>query len=416
MGSNAPPPLPLSPSPHNSGPQLFSDVDDAQPQSQKEWGTDFNRYSFSSAQCASEFGDLFKEIERAVAHRKSVGSLTESDIDLAWKPEGAVKAMIYNQKLYILESKISDPFKISRALGILHQIDRALVSSPEPLPNIEFSFIVSDLPGENYQHHTFWSLSRLAVDEKTWLMPDFGYWSWPLDLVGNYEQIRAEVKANEIDWENKVPKALWRGALKTNAVRSSLIKATRGKPWADIEEVKWKNRTDLVAESAVSALSMVDHCGHRFLIHTEGRSYSGRGKYLLNCDSITIMHKKEWIEPHHNVLVASGPDQNFVEVERNFSDLESKMENLLKNQTQAKLIAQNSVKTFRDRYLTPAAQACYWRQLIRSWAEVSFRPKPWAVVDGKRSLRGVPFETYVVQALEKKSDHCPTWKKLTLQC
>ncbi|KAF1954587.1 hypothetical protein CC80DRAFT_526673 [Byssothecium circinans] len=365
------------------------------PQSQGEWETDFERYGFSAAQCSSEFKSLFQEIERAAAHRKSVGKVKESDIDLDWNKEGAMRAMIYNQKLYVLESKISDDFMVSRALGILHQIDRALATSPEPLPNIEFSFTVSDFPDEKHQHHTFWSLSRLAKDEEMWLMPDFGYWSWPLQLVGNYEQVRTEAKANEVEWEKKIPKALWRGAVKTNKVRSSLMKVTRGKPWADVGEVKWKNRTDVAAGSAGSALSMVDHCGYQFLMHTEGRSYSGRGKYLLNCESITIMHKSEWIEPHQSVLVHSGPEQNFIQVERDFSDLESQVQQMLNNPERAKIIAHNSAKTFRDRYLTPAAQACYWRELIRSWAEVSFRPKPWVFVDGKKKLRGVPFETFV---------------------
>lgn len=106
---------------------------------------------------------------------------------------------------------------VSRALGTLHQIDRAIVTSPEPLPNIEFSIVVSDFPDEKHQHHTFWSLSRLAMDKEVWLMPDFGYWSWPLGLVGNYEQIRAEIKANEVMWENKDPRALWRGAVKAKS-------------------------------------------------------------------------------------------------------------------------------------------------------------------------------------------------------
>ncbi|KAF1967241.1 hypothetical protein BU23DRAFT_660380 [Bimuria novae-zelandiae CBS 107.79] len=266
-------------------------------------------------------------------------------------------------------------------------------TSSEPLPNIEFSFVVSDIPDSRHRDHAFWALIRLAVDEKIWLMPDFGYWSRPLDLVGNYEQIRAEIKANEVGWEKKIRKALWRGAAKTNKVRSALLRVSQGKAWADVQEVKWKNRTDVARDSA--ALSMVDHCSHQFLIRTEGRSYSGRAKYLLNCESITIMHKSEWIELHQSVLELSGPGQNFIQVERDFSDLESKVQELLQNSEFAKRIARNSAKTFRDRYLTPAAQACYWRQLIRSWAEVSFRPKPWALTGGGKQLRGVPFETFV---------------------
>lgn len=103
-----------------------------------------------------------------------------------------------------------------------------------------------------------------------WLMPDFGYWSWPLDLVGNYEQIRAEIKANEVAWGKKVPKALWRGVLKTNKVRSALMKVSQGKSWADIHEVKWSNRTNVAPDSTSLALPIVDHCGHQILIHTEG--------------------------------------------------------------------------------------------------------------------------------------------------
>jgi hypothetical protein len=101
-------------------------------------------------------------------------------------------------------------------------------------------------------------------------------------------------------------------------------------------------------------------------MHTEGRSYSGRGKYLLNCGSVVVMHKSEWIEPHQDLYVKSGPEQNIVEVERDFSDLEEKMQKLLNDLQLARQIAMNSRKTFRDRYLTSAAQACYWRKVFRS--------------------------------------------------
>lgn len=103
-------------------------------------------------------------------------------------------------------------------------------------------------------------------------MPDFGYWSWPLELVGTYEQIRVEIKENEARWEEKLPKVLWRGAVGTNKVRSVLLRATRGKEWADVEQVKWKNRTDLSDGSTETAISMAGHCAYQFLIHTEGKS------------------------------------------------------------------------------------------------------------------------------------------------
>lgn len=174
-----------------------------------------------------------------------------------------------------------------------------------------------------------------------------------------------------------------------------MYQATRGKNWADIEEVKWQNRTEVSVGSAASAISMVDHCNYQYLLHTEGRSYSGRGKYLLNCGSVVVMHKSERIEPHQDVHVKSGAERNIVEVERDFSDLERKMQQLLNQPELAEWIAKNSQKTFRDRYMTPAAQACYWRKLLHAWASVSFQPEPFEVVSGKARLRGVPFETFV---------------------
>jgi hypothetical protein len=104
-----------------------------------------------------------------------------------------------------------------------------------------------------------------------WVMPDFGYWSWPLDLVGEYQQIRSDMQSSEVDWEKKVPKVLWRGAVKTNKeVRGALMRVTRGKSWADVNEVTWKSRVDVTAGSA--ALPITDHCKYQFLIHTEGKT------------------------------------------------------------------------------------------------------------------------------------------------
>lgn len=109
------------------------------------------------------------------------------------------------------------------------------------------------------------------------------------------------------------------------------------------------------------------------------------------------MHKRTWLEPHHPLLISSGPSQNIVEVETDFSDLEEKITFLLQNPQEAQRIAKNGIDAFRDRYLTPAAQACYWRRMLRSWAEVSFTPEEWETdeTSGTRTIRGMPFESFV---------------------
>jgi hypothetical protein len=123
---------------------------------------------------------------------------------------------------------------------------------------------------------------------------------------------------------------------------------------------------------------------------------------------VSIIHSPEWIEPHTHLFVASGDDQNIVAVDREFSQLDKHMKDLLNNPAKAKKISENSAKTFRDRYLTPAAQACYWRKMIQSWSKVSFEPQLFHEVkgnDGKRrkEIRGTSFETFVSDLVMRES-------------
>lgn len=100
-----------------------------------------------------------------------------------------------------------------------------------------------------------------------------------------------------------------------------------------------------------------------------------------------------------------GPDQNIVRVERDWSDLDTTMKYLLKNPAIAQRIAENSAKTFRDRYLTPAAQACYTRKMIKAWADLQgFEPKLWEYKKDINdhevwSIRGKSFETWLVEPM-----------------
>lgn len=77
------------------------------------------------------------------------------------------------------------------------------------------------------------------------------------------------------------------------------------------------------------------------------------------------------------------------------------MEDLLDHPEKAKRIADNSVQVFRERYLTQAAEACYWRRLIKRWKTVmAWEPELYHGVrpgeQKKRSQkRGVRYETFM---------------------
>jgi len=289
-------------------------------------------------------------------------------------------------------------------VATLHSLHRALVTSPSRLPNIEFTFISDDKNAP----HASWSYARRADETIVWLLPDFGFWSWPEPGVGSYLEVQRKAREMEdgspantaYTWERKKEKLLWRGATMQLPLREDFIAKTKGKSWADVRAIEWHNDDSMSKDLK----SMDEHCQFKFLAHTEGNSYSGRLKYLQNCRSVVVAHTMDWIQHQNPLMVASGSNQNYVEVKRDFSDLEEKMEALIADSKEAERIAENNVRIFRERYLTPAAEVCYWRSLVRGWGAVSFEPEFWAIKGGKRRWRGVPWESY---ALERRLEWDP---------
>lgn len=278
------------------------------------------------------------------------------------------------------------------------------MTSPTALPNIEFAFNTDDII---FDAVPLWAYARRAEHSHIWLMPDFGFWSWPETKVGTMREVQMKATSEETvtknTWRNKLPKLLWRGATMGLPLRDRLIEITKNQTWADVVALDWHNKESMKNDLK----SMPEHCDYKYLMHTEGNSYSGRLKYLQTCRSVIIAHKMDWIQHHYPLMSPSGPDQNYIEIDRQFDKLEETMVFLREHDKQAERIASNNVRTFRERYLTPAAEACYWRKLIRGWAEVSFEPEFYkADVNGTggRVWRGLPFESF---ALERRLEWDP---------
>lgn len=209
--------------------------------------------------------------------------------------------------------------------------------------------------------------------------------------------------------------------------------------WADVATMKGHR------------LHMAEFCKYMFAIHTEGIAWSGRLRYLQNCESVAVVHQPlEYQAHYYDLLVEEGPEQvsfffclgcwswgvghgawvsragggvvvpdawylvqyradpaitkqNYIAVRNDFSDLEEKIKHYLARPALAERVAKTSAATFRDRYLTPAAEACYWRRMIRSWADCqAFKPEQYDDVrqpDGSvwKRQRGVDWEAFLVR-------------------
>ena len=353
---------------------------------------DGNNYGLSDEHCASTFPKLYKHIDDTVKVFENQPIIKE-EIDSQATDGRTVKAMIYDGELYIIsDSGLEDPF--SRGMATVSAIHRALVAYPDraSLPNCEFVLYTDDATQIPLNKPTFAYTKKPGEEnENIWLMPDFGFFSWPEPKVGSYAEVRrqiARVEA-EVPFEEKIEKLVWRGAT-LNAIRHKLVQTTREKSWADVGPTQWNNK--LWAEHG--RLPIPDHCRYMFVAHVSGLSWSGQGKYMHNCFSVFITHNLEWAEIYDSALISSGPNQNYVKVKDDWSDLESTVHYFLAHPRKAKKIAANSVKTLRDLYLTPAAEACYWRRLIRGYGSVSYEPEFYEA--DNKTQRGVPFESVVL--------------------
>lgn len=97
---------------------------------------------------------------------------------------------------------------------------------------------------------------------------------------------------------------------------------------------------------------MDEHCSKRFLADADSHSYSGRLKYLTLCRSVVVSHRKQWRQHWHGALdgKSGSPTQNWVELEdEGWDGLVDAVERLRANPARAERIADNGVRTLRDR-------------------------------------------------------------------
>ncbi|KAB8225585.1 glycosyl transferase family 90-domain-containing protein [Aspergillus novoparasiticus] len=378
----------LSCSEHSLVPQLTS-----APKWEFNSDRDSNNEGLSTPQCTAAFPGLYEDVFRAESFWRSQGALATEDLDRIPLGFGMVRAFISRGELYVVAARAKQEDHRRKIVAALSSIHRALVADSDRATrrDIEFVFSVEDkVEDVTSSDNPVWVLARSAAEQGVWLMPDFGFWAWdnPRNSIGPFDQVVERVKRADIPWSQKTPQLVWRGKPSfAPKLRRALMDAARDKPWGDVKQVNWFERTNI--------MSMEDHCRYMFIAHVEGRSYSASLKYRQACNSVIVAHKLQYIQHHHYLLVPDGPNQNYIEVERDFSDLESKIEPLLDDPSTAQRIANNSVRTFRERYLTKAAEACYWRQLFEGYGHVWNSSVPvWS--DVYQRERGLRYESFIL--------------------
>ncbi|BGP44545.1 hypothetical protein JCM10450v2_000359 [Rhodotorula kratochvilovae] len=319
-------------------------------------------------QCDAIYPGLYLEIDRARDYWKARGGVTEKDLDDA-EAQGQARAMIVNSRLYI--KSYSDSQQGQRTKASLALINEALITAPEPVPDIEFVVQTGD---NGIPQGAPWALGRKEREEQLTLMPDYSFFSWPEPHVDSWQEVADHTLEYEtkLRWENKVDKLFWRGAFLVD-IRKELWEIARKYTWGAISDLDWSDRETVKKE----LLTPEQHCDYKFLAHVEGLAYSGRLKYLTQCRSVIIAHKMKYVQHFHHLFNAdsSSPSQNLViSPGHNFDELPSVMASLLADDARARRIADNSYAFWRH-WLSMGSVACYHRRLFEAWREVqTFEP------------------------------------------
>lgn len=362
--------------------------------------------SLDEEECLSHFPEQAFEIERALNYWQGNNHIISAD-DLTVNPDGAgMRIIIHENEMRILESRHAvDPIMSSpdRALGVLHLFQRALdtaMALGERLPTVEINFNFRDdaePPNAPGNTHSYWSFARTIGNpshDRAWLMPNFDFWFY--GPTGSFGDAKRKAMQHDAPYSNKIPKVVWRGNAGFNeGVRGSLVDVSTNKSWADIKHVSFN-------EDPPVAMDPDQFCKYAMTVYTEGVTYSGRLKFLMNCQSLLLVHEPEYATHYSHLLQATGPQQNYVLVKRDWSDLEEKVKHYLAHPAEAETIIENSLRTFRSKYTTRAALSCYIRRSIHAYGSVSYTPeihKPMINGDGQQ-LRGVSYE----QFLDKPAD------------
>lgn len=235
-------------------------------------------------------------------------------------------------------------------------------------------------------------------------MPHFSSWAGPLPSIGSIPRAAAAIDKIEptVPFAAKDRRVAWRGTAGWNrphypGQKAALLRVAGGKDWADVQASRGYGVGGGVGNASGrsgNTLLVDDFCRYRYVLFTERVTYSGRLQFLQMCAACVAagvvaaydaswsgrfgreIGREEGWEPDEGVGEAwtgrsKAAEANAVLVAPDWSDLERTVRWLEDNPGAAEGIARRQREVFVGKgYLSPPAEACYWRALIRGWSEV----------------------------------------------
>ncbi|KAL7158694.1 hypothetical protein ABFS83_02G160900 [Erythranthe nasuta] len=231
-----------------------------------------------------------------------------------WKKTGVTKEMVEKARatahfrLTIVDGKMYvEKFKESiqtRALFTMWGIAQLMRWYPGKLPDLELMFDADDrpvVPANDFRQPGSEPppLFRYCSDWNSLdiVFPDWSFWGWAETNIRPWRYVLKDIKEGNkrTKWEDRVPYAYWKGNPHVCPWRADLMKCNA------TDQNDWNTRLyvqDWIAESqkGYKQSNLGDQCTHRYKIYIEGWAWSVSEKYILACNSPTLLMTQRWYD------------------------------------------------------------------------------------------------------------------------
>ncbi|KAF7148166.1 hypothetical protein RHSIM_Rhsim03G0184400 [Rhododendron simsii] len=243
--------------------------------------------------------DYFRWIYEDLRLWKEIG-ITREMVEERARVESNFRLVILNGRAYIERyRKGFETRDLFTQWGILQLLRRY----PGKLPDLDLVFSVSDRP---VIKSTDYSTGPNATappplfrycgtdDTLSIVFPDWSFWGWAEVNIKPWERILEELKKGDKRWKDKEAYAYWKGTpLSRN--RRDLLKCNISdkQHWgARLYLLDWKKER----QEGFKQSNLASQCMHRYKIYLEGFGWSVSEKYILACNSITLLVKPRYYD------------------------------------------------------------------------------------------------------------------------
>ncbi|KAK6918399.1 Glycosyl transferase CAP10 domain [Dillenia turbinata] len=257
------------------------------------WNTTKTRPSTNDSS-DTECPEYFRWIHEDLKPWQRTG-ITREMVERA-KKEADIRIVVVDGKVYYEKYK---PVFQTRDVFTMWGILQLLRLYPGRLPDLDIMIGCDDKPvifASDYQGAYAMSpppLFHYCGDDKTLdiVFPDWSFWEIN---IKPWEPLREDLDEgnNRTKWVDREPYAFWKGNIKVGK-RKKLVKCmlTDKKDWnARIYFQDWFQET----QKGFTNSNLADQCTHRYKIYMEGVAWSVSEKYILACDSMTLLVKPQY--------------------------------------------------------------------------------------------------------------------------